>query len=173
MSDPSPQGVELTFTNASSISEARTCTRYNYRCAFFGQIDVETGLTGVSCATPHGTEGILDVLEPVSPQWCLFLCMELPGEENWHHFLKSFSQGMAHRNGTRHLFRPARALGSLLVFRKSLVSGASALSSGQGASLWEASSCERPISALAWLKLKHQNSDDEVLWVPPSGGELL
>ena len=114
------------------------------------------------------TEGILHVLEPVSP-----LRMELPGEGDWHHFLKSFSQGMAHRNGTRHLFRPARALGSLLVFRKSLVSGASALSSGQGASLWEASSCERPISALAWLKLKHQNSDDEVLRVPPSGGELL
>ena len=101
------------------------------------------------------------------------LRMELPGEGDWYHFLKSFSQGMAHRNGTRHLFRPARALGSLLVFRKSLVSGASALSSGQGASLWEASSCERPISALAWLKLKHQNSDDKVLRVPPSGGELL
>ena len=35
------------------------------------------------------------------------LRMELPGEGDWHHFLKSFSQGMAHRKGNE-AFVPTR-----------------------------------------------------------------
>ena len=88
--------------------------------------------------------------------------------------MKFLSQGMAHRNGNEASVPTSKGAW--------FTTGIQEIVGFWNLSFLEWAGCP-PLggellrathqSNLAWLKLKHQNSDAEVLRVPPPGGELL